>query len=502
MYKKTARLLIFVIGAIMGMAPANVIAQPSTVEIPLNKSWVVPVERAVSRVSVGQPEVADILIPGPKQLYILGKSLGTTNVVLWDENGRSFATFNVSVTHDLNALKAQLYKLFPDERPEIFSSQKHLVVSGQVSSITKMDAIARIASTFATKEKKDKSVKFINLMQVGGVQQVMLEVKVAELARAVLKRMGVNLASMRPGSQEVGFGLINGGATFPDLLLPPNDLRVPIYGPLDGTRSPIGPVVDEYAPNEPIVNGPGLFLSFLDPTFYLQAIIDVAKENGLAKILAEPTLVSLTGQEAQFLSGGEFPIPVADDFGIKVEFKEFGIGLKVLPVVLDSGLINLKLNVVVSELTNANSIVVGVPTTNTAFAIPALTKRSANSTIELKDGQSLSIAGLISDSMRDAVTKFPGLGDVPVLGQLFRSQEFQQDKTELVIFVTARLAQPTNPDQIRLPTDALVVPSDMDYYLLGKTVGKHISKNEHMATAAQLNGSGTDFGHDLNGVGR
>ncbi len=498
-----AKLPVVIISACsLAWISAAATAQPSSLEIPINKSQLISVERAVSRVSVGEPGIADILITSPKQVYVLGKSLGTTNVVLWDERDRSFATFDVSVTHDLSTLKAQLYELFPEERPEIYSSQQHLVVGGQISSVIKMDAIARVASTYAQVDKKEKQTKIINLMQVGGVQQVMLEVKVAELARNVLKRLGVNLASLRPGSQQTRIGLINGGATFPDLLLPPDDLRVPIFGPLDGSVNPIGPVVDEFAPVEPAVSGPGLFLSFLDPRFFLQAVIDAAKENGLAKIMAEPTLVSLTGQEAQFLSGGEFPIPVADDDGISVEFKEFGIGLKFLPVVLDSGRISLKVNVVVSELTSANSVIVGVPTTNTSFAVPALTKRSAQSTVELNDGESLSIAGLISDSMRDAVTKFPGLGDVPVFGQLFRSQEFQQDKTELVIFVTARLAQPTSPDQIRLPTDGLVMPSDLEYYLLGKTPGKHIPKAGNLAVSQRMNGTGTEFGHDLKGLGR
>lgn len=495
MFKKLS--IVIVLGVMMAGISVGVAAENASLEVPLNKSKLVPMKKAVSRVSVGQPKVADILITSPKQLYILGKSLGTTNVVLWDENDNSFASFEVNVTHDLRTLKAKLHELFPDEHPEIMSSQEHLVVGGQISGLAKMDAILRVAKSFAPGGKDEDDGKVLNLMQVGGVQQVMLEVKVAELARNVLKRLGVNLASFRPGSSDTRFGVVNGGATFPDAVTE-DGLRVPIFGPLDGTADPIGPAVDEYAPVTPSIVGPGLFLSFLDPTFFLQTVIDAAKENGLAQILAEPTLVTLTGQEAQFLSGGEFPIPVADGIrGVTVEFKEFGIGLKFLPVVLDSGRINLKVNVKVSELTNSNSVLVDVPQTESVFVIPALTSRSAQSTVELNDGEALSIAGLISDNMRDAVTKFPGLGDVPVLGQLFRSQEFQQNQTELVIFVTARLAQTTTPDQIQLPTDGLVVPSDAEYYLLGKNLGKHVKKSENTEVSQSVYGTETEFGHDV-----
>lgn len=486
----------------VGMS-VGVSAQNSTVEVPFNKSVLIPIEQQVSRISVGQPNVADILITNPKQLYVLGKSLGTTNVVLWDQNDESFAHFDVSVTHDLRTLKAKLHELFPDERPGLMSSQEQLVVSGEVSNTARMDAILRVAESFVPGKKEERSDNVLNLMQVGGVHQVMLEVKVAELSRTVLKRLGVNLAAVRPGSRETRFGVINGGATFPDAL-DPNGLRVPIFGPLDGSNNPVGPVVDELSPNEPAITGPGLFLSFLDPDFFLQAVIDAAKENGLAKILAEPTLVTLSGQEATFLSGGEFPIPVAtgNNAAISVEFKEFGIGLKFLPVVLDSGRVSLKVNVSVSELVTEQSVTVGVPTTNAAFAIPSLTKRSTFSTVELNHGESLAIAGLISDDLRDSVTKFPGLGDVPILGQLFRSQEFQQDKTELVIFVTARLAQPTTADQIRLPTDNLVVPSDTEYYLLGKTVGKHVEQGEDAAMSQVMPDAGMEFGHDVSSLER
>jgi pilus assembly protein CpaC len=487
---------------LVAIAATGASAQNRAIEIPLNKSTLVPIEQEVSRVSVGQPEIADILITNPEQLYILGKSLGTTNVVLWDENDQSFAQFEVSVTHDLRMLKAKLHELFPGESPGLMSSQDRLVVSGEISNPAKMDAILEVAESFVPRDGNEDGPRVLNLMQIGGVQQVMLEVKVAELSRTVLRRLGVNLTALRPGG-DTRIGLINGGASFPDALTP-DDLRVPLFGPLDGSNTPIGPAVDEFSPNDPTISGPGLFLSFLDPAFFLQTVINAAKETGLAKILAEPTLVTLSGQEAQFLSGGEFPIPVdTGDGSISVEFKEFGIGLRFLPVVLDTGRVSLKVNVSVSELVTDQGVTVGVSSTNVAFSIPALTKRSTQSTVELNHGESLAIAGLISDNLRDAVNKFPGLGDVPLFGQLFRSQEFQQDNTELVVFVTANLARPMVAEEMRLPTDGLVLPSDAEYYLLGKPVGKHVeTASEDTGLSRVVPGVATEFGHDIGNAER
>ena len=203
-----------------------------------------------------------------------------------------------------------------------------------------------------------------------------------------------------------------------------------------------------------------------------QLAFDAAKDNGSAKVLAEPTLTTLTGQEAEFLSGGEFPIPVPNEDGITIEFKEFGVGLKFLPVVLDSGTINLSLNVAVSELSGLNAINSSVGSDGNTFFVPALTKRSARATVELGDGQTIGIAGLINESTREAVNKFPGLGDVPMLGHLFRSSQFAKGESELVILVTPTLAQPFKNEGIRLPGDGFVEPSDAEFYLLGRTRGQ------------------------------
>ena len=251
-------------------------------------------------------------------------------------------------------------------------------------------------------------------------------------------------------------------------------------------------------PNPLSIVDKGLFLSYLTGNLLFNGVIDIAKENGLAKILAEPTLTTLTGQEAKFISGGEFPIPVPQGLdGITVEFKEYGVGLKFLPVVLDSDRINLKLNITVSELTENSSIVLGSENVSSSFFVPALTKRSASATVELANAQTLGIAGLINENLRQSVNKFPGLGDVPVLGALFRSQEFKKGQTELVIFVTPHFAKPIEPDLVRLPTDDFVEPNDAEFYLMGRLEGARREEDTSTHLLPEKGGAEGSFGHQL-----
>lgn len=467
-------------------------------EVPLYKSTIVPLDRAAVRVSVGNPGVADILVIRSRELYVVGKALGSTNVVVWDESGRPATSFDIEVTHDLDTLKTRLYMLLPGEEISVQSAQEQLILSGQVSSAARVSAAMELARGFlpdciaavsdapgAAKGsgRVDPSCKkgaVVNLMQVGGAQQVMLKVTVAEMAHSVVKRLDSNLNLMKFGARgRLSGGAISGGASFPDAVTPPGqvlnpDLKpiIPVFGaPGAGGLGPIGPAQDLLSPVTPNIDATGMFLGYLEGNTFLQAVLDISKTNGTAKILSEPTLTTLTGQEAQFLSGGEFPVPVPQGGitgGVTVEFKEYGVGLKFTPVVLDSGRINLSLNVAVSEVSGENSVAISSAGSSSTYLIPALTKRSAISTVELGDGQTIGIAGLINDNMREFVTKFPVLGDLPILGALFRSQDYRQGNTELVIFVTPQLARPIDPRHYRLPTDGFVAPNDLEFYLLGR----------------------------------
>jgi pilus assembly protein CpaC len=345
-----------------------------------------------------------------------------------------------------------------------------------------------------TEQESCERGSVINMMEVGGAQQVMLEVKVAEIARTVLKRLDSDVNLLFFGN-DLQFGGVNGGQTFPNALTP-EDLEVPVFG--DFSDAVIGPPIQKLQPNTPAIDDKGLFLSAISGDFLFQAVIEASRQKGLAKILAEPVLTTLTGQEAEFLSGGEFPIPVAQDLGqVTIEFKQFGVGVKFLPVVLDSGHISLKLNISVSELSSEVPVVLGVQGTAGTFLIPSLTKRSAGSTVELSDGQTIGIAGLISDNLRESVDKFPGLGDVPMLGPLFRSQEFQSGQTELVIFVTPHLARPIAANQVRLPTDSFIPPDDLDFYLSGRLEASEAPAPSLPQPAGEESTMSGRFGHEF-----
>jgi pilus assembly protein CpaC len=456
--------------------------------VPLYQSRVVTVVTPANRVSVANPEVADIVVISPTELYVLGKDLGTTNVLLWDNGNHLIGAINVEVQQDLDSMKRKFAELLPGQPIEVRASQRSIVLSGRVSDVEAMNAATRIASTFlaqgqgggqAGKQSGEsnqgggkRASEVINLLQVGGAQQVMLEVKVAEIARTEVRSLDAQFNSIARGLGNFTVGGVNGGATFPPALFVPSNAKVPVFSTPTNSGvppQPYGPAVTEFLPSTQTIANQGLFASFLDKNFLFALALDVAKQQGLARILADPTLTTLSGQEAKFLSGGEFPIPVPQGLNtVTIEFKQFGVAVRFLPVVLNSGHINLTLNVSVSELASNNTVTIAVPGTTSTFTIPSLTERSATGVVELGDGQTIGLAGLLSETTSSVITRFPGLGSIPVLGALFRSQSYQKGETELVILVTPRLARPLPPGKVRLPTDAYVEPTDIDFFFRGQ----------------------------------
>jgi pilus assembly protein CpaC len=458
--------------------------KPVKVQIGLNKSRLITLDRNIVEISQGNSAIADFPVDTeaaetsfmpPNQILIRGKSLGTTSLYLWGDKQKVVQMLDIEVTHDLDSLKSKLNELLPNENISVRSSQKNIVLNGEVSTVANMQAAIDLAqgylgsstalgagtapspggsgstnvTTTTASPKVDPSKSstpsVINLMSVGGAQQVMLDVKVAEIDRKLIRGLNIKFNALQV-SDSFSVGAINGGGSI--------------------TPSTIGLVPHSF-------DAGAVFLQAISGGFMFNLTIDAANDQQLAKILAEPTLTTLSGQPATFISGGEFPVPVPqggiNNGTITVVFKEFGIGLKFVPVVLDSGRINLNMNVSVSELSEDAAVIARAGDTNTQFAIPSLTKREASSTLELADGQTMSIAGLISDKLRENVNKFPGLGDIPGLGALFRSSAFLNQQTELVIFVTPRLAKPVLAKNALLPTDSFVPPDDVDFYVLGRT---------------------------------
>lgn len=488
--------------------PFKLFAVPPDFTVPINKGMVITLPEAADRIQVGNKEEtqAEVSWLDPHHIYVLGKQLGTTNVILCGKTDHCHRTLKVEVTHDLENLKRKLHEIFPNESPKVFSSQQSIVLAGQVSSVEKMNAILAIAGTFAKPgaapqimtggggggggsvpvPNYDMNPAVVNLMQVGGPQQVMLGVTVAEMSTSLARDLKVNFSAFGGGTD------IRGGAIDNSALI-------------DAITNATATAATAYNPS-------ALFLRFAGSDATVRTFITASRDNGLAKILAEPNLTTISGQDAEFQSGGSFPIPVFNfgggggaggaAGGANVVYKDYGVILKFLPVVLDTNRISLKVNIQVSELSNENAITLPSGDSSGSFVIPALIQRGATSSLELDSGQTMGIAGLINDRTRESIRKFPGLGDIPVLGQLFTSQSFQRAETELMIFVTPQLAKPFNPDTIRLPTDDFVEPDDTEYYWMGRTEGLVDAPTRPRSQRNNMGGLRGHYGQKIQNMGR
>jgi pilus assembly protein CpaC len=433
--------------------------KPQLIQLVLGKSIVIKSQAKITRVSLADPEIAQTLVISPEQIYLSGKAVGTTNLTLWTQDNRVTAIYDIQVSPDVARLKAKLQEILPGENIRVNATHDAIALSGEVSSATKLTQALEVAEAYMPK-------KVINLLQVAGVNQVMLEVRVAEMSRTLTRRLGFNFSIFKDGAN-FGLSLLDSLAALSD--------AVP------GAGVPFGLNVS------PAVSS---ILRFDTKGVTITGFIDALKENGLAKILAEPTLVTLSGQEASFLAGGEFPIPVSQRLdAITVEFKTFGVALNFTPHVVDGKKMSIRVAPEVSQLDFSNAVTIS------GFLIPALTTRRASTVIELDDGQSFAIAGLLNQNVREVVSKYPVLGDIPILGALFRSSSFQKEETELVIIVTPHLVKPLDMNAQTLPTDQFIEPNDWEFYLFGRTEG--FPKNSEAGQSAHHGQLDGQFGYIL-----
>lgn len=418
-------------------ASANQNIIPGTIEVVKGKSVTISLTVPAARVSLADTETADIILLSPWQVYITGKKTGITNLTLWSRTGELSGVYDIRVTADLAHLKEMLHRILPKEQDvKVIGTGDHITLSGTVSSATSLSTALEIAEVFAPK-------KVTNLMSVGGVHQVMLEVKIAEMHRTILDRFGIDLAYAWKG--DFTYSLLN---------------NMFALDPRNGVIR----MGESAAIINPSRNGLFRMNSGLAS---LTGFLDVLKQNGLVKVLAEPTLICRSGEDAQFLAGGEIPIPVPQGLGtVAIEYKQYGVQLVFTPTVVSGDRISLRVFPEVSELDYTNAIELS------GMTIPALTTRRASTVVELGDGQSFAVAGLLHNQVRENINKYPGLGDVPVLGTLFRSSEFKKEETELVIIVTPHLTKPLDVAQQKLPTDSFVEPTEMEFFFHGKMEGE------------------------------
>ncbi|MBU4565519.1 MAG: type II and III secretion system protein family protein [Desulfarculus sp.] len=427
-------------------------AEPRREVLKLGHSRLLKLPVPAGRVSVGRAQVADVVMVTPRQLYLNALGVGTTNVSLWDQQDRLLEVFEVVVIRDLTSLKEQLYQILPNEPVEVRGLAGSVVLSGQVSSLEAKKRAEALTEAYAPKQTT-------SLLEVGGNQQVQLQVRFAEVSRKVTKRMNINLRILNPLTGDFLYTMLG------SLITPQTD----------GTTL----LSDK-------VNAMGGFHS---GQTQISAFLDILKENGLAKILAEPNLVAASGQQADFLAGGEFPIPVPQRENITITYKKFGVQLGFLPEVRPGKRIRLTVAPEVSELDWSTAVVVQ------GFTVPGLTTRKAKTQLELADGQSFAIAGLFRDDITQSVSKFPVLGDLPILGALFRSTEFKKNKTELLIVVTPRIVRPGQERLGPNPVTTFSDPDDFAFFMLGKlATPKAASPQGPPLSPQELEGR---FGHDL-----
>ena len=364
-----------------------------------------------------------------------------TNLSIYAGNNQPLAVVDLSVSHDIQGLKSRLNELLPNENVEVRSANRSLILSGTISGPKQMSNVMTVAEQYAPGQ-------VTNMMDVAGSQQVMLEVRFAEVSRSLARSLGLNpLLRFFDGDTSIAFG------TTEALALATN----PVLGVLTGISG--------------IGDSQGfVFGSQESGNFQIDLLIDFLEGKGVVKTLAEPNLVALSGTTASFLAGGEFPVPVSQDGSgdnatITVEFKEFGISLAFTPTVINGDLINLVVAPEVSQIDPQGSIA------SSGFAIPSLVTRRASTTVELRDGQSFSIAGLLQTDYADTVEQFPWVGDVPVLGALFRSTQFRRRESELVVIVTPRLVKPVPAGTLNTAADNFIPPTDFDLFFHGQIDG-------------------------------
>jgi len=388
---------------------------------------------AVMGAQTGEQEadgVSDVRIAllAPNELFVLGRKPGAMNVILQDGNGRCHLK-DIVVTIDPGALQGLIAELVPGERNiRVRAAQSNLVLTGEVSDTIVLDQVLALAASYGDPKK------IVNMLKVSGAQQVMLEVKIAEVSKTLLDKLGSSVGIQRNR---------NGGTDS--------------FSVLSDFLSQGGGLIEALRVGRTAVH------------------LDGQKDDGLVRILAEPNIMAISGQQASFLSGGKIFVPVSRDPGVSgfttitLEEKEFGIGVKFTPTVLSGSRINLKLVSEVSDLSQTGSPFTSV--NGFTSVLPSFSVRRADTTVQLNDGQSFVIAGLIKNNSTETIKRFPGLGEVPVLGALFRSSEFQTDQTELMFVITPRLVKPL-AGVPTLPTDNHTVPSRAEIYLNGSTEGR------------------------------
>jgi len=428
--------------AVLASSVANSIngaqlVEPTTnmLSVEVSKGTLIRLDKPATEVFIANPEIADVQIKSNRVIYIFGKTQGETTFYALDKDDATLYSTTVQVTRNLTSLRAAYHQLLPGVPIETTTVGQLIILQGNVGSPAEAATAEHLArSVLAT----DQVMNSLNVIQP---TQVNLRVRIAEVSRSVIKQLGVSWEGFQSGSN-LGFGIATGRDVANIIKDPITELPIKVF--------------------ERATEGHALFGDILTGSMDLNYAIDALDQEGFITVLAEPNLTALTGQEAHFLAGGEFPIPVPSRDGLGIQYREFGVKLDFTPTVLNSGRISMHVKPEVSDLSSAGAIRIE------GISIPSISTRRAETTVELGSGQSFAIAGLIEKSVIQDGDKYPFLGDIPILGALFKSEKFRREETELLIVVTPYLVRPVSHRQLVLPTDNFIAPSDMDRFVKGK----------------------------------
>lgn len=430
--------------------PAALLTHSNSKQVTLGigKSMVVELPRDASEVIVADPKIANAVVRSARRAFLIGVAGGATSIIFIDADGQQIVALDVVVARDVGALQTSLRTVLPESPIVVSSVGDSVMVTGSVRSASDAATAVALAGQFV-----GDATKVINSLAVTDRDQVLLKVTVAEVQRNVAKQLGINWdAGMRLGATILGgsstppFGL---GSALANIIEPDGDANPGLRRITSG--------------------GNGIGSSYVGQKGFSVANLRALEQNGVMRTLAEPNLTAISGESAQFLAGGEFPVPTGrtctpeNGCNVSIEFKKFGVSLNFTPVVISGGRISMKINTEVSELSNE-----GAFTQADGFTIPSLKVRRADTTVEVPSGGAIALAGMIQQSTKQAIAGLPGAKDIPIIGSLFRSRDFLKSETELVIFVTPYLAKPTRPDAIARPDDGFVNPNDAEGYFLGR----------------------------------
>jgi pilus assembly protein CpaC len=415
------------------------------IQLDVAKGTLIRLERNADTVFVADPAIADVKVKSPRLIYLFAKQPGETSLYAVDGEQRVLLSRPVVVKRDVARIQLALNRLLPNSMVDVQAIDGTLVLAGSVNSPVDAEEARRIVRPFVSDDKE-----LVNRIKVDAPNQVNLRVRVAEVQRNIIKELGINWdAIAHIGSFAFGIATGTAAATLPLSIL-------------SSTAAPTGSFVTRNIGLDSIPMASGI-IGYNSNSLDINSVIDALDHNGLVSILAEPNLTAMSGETASFLAGGEFPIIVPQNQNqVTVDFKPFGVALAFTPVVLADGRISLRVRPEVSQLSTTGAVQIA------GFTIPALSTRRAETTVELGSGQSFAIGGLLQNNINDTLRKVPGLGELPVLGPLFRSDQFQRNESELVILVTPYLVRPVSDRRLASPRDGYVPPNDADRIWRGR----------------------------------